>query len=66
MGMTLSAPHIAKFDTAVNLLKEIVSDRQTHFEEKSEKWQESDAGQDYQSETEELDDFVNQLEGMQN
>jgi uncharacterized protein YukE len=43
------------------LLEELIADRNDYFDEKSERWQEGDAGQTYYDKTSELEDFNSTL-----
>jgi uncharacterized protein YukE len=51
-------------ETAVQLsalLEELISDRNDYHDDKSERWQEGDAGQAYYDKTSELEDFNSTL-----
>jgi uncharacterized protein YukE len=43
------------------LLEELISDRNDYFDEKSERWQDGDAGVTYADKTSELEDFNSTL-----
>lgn len=43
------------------LIDQLIADRNDYFDEKSERWQEGDAGQAYYDKTSELEDFNSTL-----
>lgn len=55
---------IAKLNELNDLLTEEVSKREETFENRSEKWQESEKGEEYQEITDELELFRSSVEDM--
>lgn len=55
---------IAKLNELQDLLTEEVSKREETFENRTEKWQESEKGEEYQQLTEELDEFRGSVEDI--
>ena len=47
---------------AINLIQGVIDDREEYFEGKSEKWQESPAGEDYSDQTRDLEERIFELE----
>lgn len=50
---------------AVELLQELISDRQTDFDDRSEAWQDGDKGQVHIERTDELQSAYDDLENVQ-
>ena len=53
-----------KLSDARSLIEEIQQDEQERFDSRSEKWQESDKGQEAQAALDALDDIVTMLEDI--
>jgi uncharacterized protein len=50
---------------AIGELQALTNDRESQFSDKSEKWQESDNGTEFQSATDSLNEVLSQLEDAQ-
>lgn len=50
---------------AIGELQALTDDRESQFSDKSEKWQESDNGTEFQSATDSLNEVLSQLEDAQ-
>lgn len=63
--MSLSKTHVKLRDEALQLLNQIVTEREAEFDERSEKWQEGDKGDEHQTKTDEVADIVAELENIE-
>lgn len=61
---TFSKKHLKIVRRAIELLEQVEQERATHYDDKSERWQESDKGQDYQSDSDEFERMVDDLRGF--
>jgi uncharacterized protein YukE len=57
--------HNEKIQETTNFLEELKDNMQDYFEGHSEKWQEGDAGQDYQAWIDTVDEAIDGLERME-
>lgn len=61
----LSAKHKAALAEAVRLLSEVIENRRDEWNDRSERWQESDKAADHEALTDELQNAVDTLEGIE-